>query len=59
MTIRHQRRRTTATSALFTFPAGGVVLNVLKEELPENRESRFWASAAGTAGYTALLLITR
>ena len=43
-------------SALFAFLAGGIVLNVLKEELPEDRESRFWAFAAGTAGYAALLL---
>jgi hypothetical protein len=48
-----------ATSALFAFLAGGVVLNVLKEELPEDRESRFWAFAAGTAGYALLLLVTR
>ena len=59
MIIRHQRRRTIATSALFTFLAGGVVLNVLKEELPEYRESRFCAFAAGIAGDTALRLITR
>lgn len=48
-----------ATSALFAFLAGGVILNVLKEELPEDRESRFWAFAAGAAGYAALLLATR
>jgi hypothetical protein len=36
-----------------------VVLTVLREELPEDRESRFYAFAAGTAGDTALLLITR
>jgi hypothetical protein len=43
-------------SALFAFLAGGIILNVLKEELPEDRESRFWAFAAGIAGYAALLL---
>lgn len=42
---------------LFAFLAGGVVLNVLKEELPEERKSRFWPFALGTAGYAALLLI--
>lgn len=42
---------------LFAFLAGGVVLNVLKEELPAERESRFWAFAVGAAGYAALLLI--
>jgi hypothetical protein len=46
-------------SALFAFLAGGIVLNVLKEELPEERESRFWAFAAGAVGYSALLLGTR
>lgn len=46
-------------SSLFAFLMGGVVLNVLKEELPEDRESRFWAFAAGTAAYAALLIVTR
>lgn len=41
---------------LFAFLAGGVMLNVLKEELPEERESRFWAFAAGAGGYAALLM---
>lgn len=45
-----------AIAILFSFLAGGVVLNVLKEELPEKRESRFWAFAVGAIGYTALLL---
>jgi len=46
-----------AIAVLFAFLAGGVVLNVLKEELPEERESRFWAFALG-AGVYALLLLT-
>lgn len=45
-------------STLFAFLAGGVVLNVLKEELPEERESRFDAFLAGAAVYTVLLLVT-
>lgn len=45
-------------SALFAFLAGGVILNVLKEELPEERKSRFWAFAGGAALYSALLLFT-
>ena len=45
-----------AIAVLFAFLAGGVVLNVLKEELPEERESRFWAFAVGALGYAALLL---
>jgi hypothetical protein len=31
-------------------------LNVLKEELPEERQSRFWAFALGAAIYALLLL---
>jgi len=45
-----------ALSALFAFLAGGIVLNVLKEELPEDRESRFWAFALGAGLYAALLI---
>lgn len=44
-------------AALFAFLAGSIVLNVLKEELPEDRESRFWAFASGAAGYSALLIL--
>lgn len=43
-------------SLLFALLAGGVVLNTLKEELPAERESRFWAFAAGAALYAAVLL---
>lgn len=46
-----------ALGVLFAFLAGGVVLNVIKEELPEERESRFGAFALGAAAYTAVLLI--
>ena len=42
-------------AALVAFLGGGVVLNVLKEELPEERESRFGPFAAGAAAYAALL----
>jgi zinc transporter ZupT len=41
---------------LIAFLAGGIILNVLKEELPEERESRFWAFALGATVYGALLL---
>lgn len=44
-------------AAVFAFVAGGVVLNVIKEELPEERESRFRAFAAGVVGYAALLMM--
>jgi len=43
-------------AALFAFLAGGVMLNVLKEELPEERQSRYWAFTVGVAAYAALLL---
>ena len=45
-----------AAGALFSFIAGGVILNVLKEELPEERESRIWAFVAGVVFYSILLL---
>ena len=45
-----------ATAVLFAFLAGGIILNVLKEELPQARESRFWTFALGAAGYSVLLL---
>jgi hypothetical protein len=40
----------------FAFLAGGVLLNVLKEELPEEREARFDAFLVGAAIYAALLM---
>jgi zinc transporter ZupT len=45
-----------ALFVLLALLAGGVILNVLKEELPEERESRFWAFGLGAAAYAALLL---
>ena len=45
-----------AIAVLFSFLAGGIVLNVLKEELPRERKSRFWAFALGAVAYAALLL---
>ncbi|WNS79189.1 hypothetical protein RRU94_16630 [Domibacillus sp. DTU_2020_1001157_1_SI_ALB_TIR_016] len=44
-------------SLLVAFIAGGVILNVMKEELPEERESSFGAFSIGIAAYTALLLL--
>lgn len=48
-----------AIATIFASLAGGIVLNVLKEELPEDRESRFWALALGALLFTALLLLAR
>ena len=45
-----------AIAALTAFLGGGVVLNVLKEEVPSERQSRFWAFALGAGAYAALLL---
>lgn len=45
------------TALLFAFLAGGVILNILKEELPEERRSRFLPFLIGAALYAALLLI--
>lgn len=46
------------TADLFAFLAGGNILNILKEELPAERESRFLPFALGTFGYALLLLAT-
>ena len=46
-------------SALFAFLAGGIILNILKEELPEQRKSSFTAFALGAFGYSVLLLLTQ
>ncbi|WP_142848602.1 hypothetical protein [Telmatospirillum sp. J64-1] len=43
-------------SLLFAFLAGGVVMNVLKEELPEERQSRFLPFAFGAAIYALLMM---
>jgi hypothetical protein len=45
-----------AVAVITAFLAGGVILNVLKEEMPSERQGRFWAFALGTAAYAALLL---
>lgn len=46
----------TILGALFAFLAGGIILNVLKEELPEGRLSRFGPFALGAAIYSGLLV---
>jgi hypothetical protein len=45
-----------AIAALTAILGGGVVLNVLKVEVPSERQSRFWAFLLGAAGYASLLL---
>lgn len=46
-----------ALAVMSAFLVGGIVLNVLKEEIPAERESKFLAFAGGLVGYAALLLI--
>lgn len=43
------------TGGLLAFLGGGVILNVMKEELPEERKSKFTAFAGGAAVYAAIL----
>lgn len=45
-----------ALAFLVAFLSGAIIMNVLKEELPEERKSRFGAFAAGAIGYAALLV---
>lgn len=42
---------------MYAFIAGGVIMNILKEELPEDRKSKLSYFILGVAIYTALLLI--
>ncbi|WP_245592907.1 hypothetical protein [Carnobacterium funditum] len=44
-------------SVLQAFIAGGVVLNALKDELPEEQESSLSSFLSGVIGYTFLLLL--
>jgi hypothetical protein len=46
-----------ALSIIWAIVAGGVILNVLKEELPEHQDSEFPSFVAGAAGYSLLLLM--
>ena len=44
---------------IFSFLAGGVIMNVLKEELPKERESNLFAFCAGVAIYGTILIMMR
>jgi zinc transporter ZupT len=41
---------------LRAFIAGGILFNMLQEELPAERESKAWAFVAGAVVYACLLL---
>lgn len=42
---------------LFALLAGATILNILKEELPAERQGRFWAFLLGAGGYSVLLAL--
>lgn len=44
-------------AALFSFLAGGIILNVLKEELPGEQKSSFGAFALGAGLYAGIMLV--
>lgn len=46
-----------AVAAIWALVAGGIILNVLKEELPEEQDSHFGMFVAGATCYSALLLV--
>ena len=46
-----------ALDGLLGFLIGGVLLNTFKEELPAERQSRYWAFAAGCGAYAAVLVL--
>ena len=56
-TARNSELPEAGLAALLSFLAGGVAMNTLKEELPEDREARFWVFAIGAAVYSALALL--
>lgn len=44
---------------IFSFLAGGVIMNVLKEELPKERESNLFAFCLGVVIYGGILILVR
>jgi len=42
----------------YAFLAGGLIMSVLKEELPRERENSFWAFVLGCAIYAVLVILT-
>ncbi|MFC7197513.1 hypothetical protein ACFQL4_27540 [Halosimplex aquaticum] len=48
----------TTLGLLFAFLAGGIMLSVVREELPAERQGKFWWFTGGVALYTAVLLVT-
>lgn len=46
----------TTVALWFAFLAGGIIINVIEEELPSERHGRFWPFLAGAAAFTLLVL---
>lgn len=46
-----------ALAVLFAFLAGGILVNVLKEELPQERQAKFWPFLVGVLVYALLASI--
>lgn len=53
----HYRFSEAVIGLVVGFLAGAIILNVFKEELPEERESKLIPFIGGAAGYAALLLL--
>ncbi|CAN5574529.1 hypothetical protein BH23BAC1_BH23BAC1_11370 [soil metagenome] len=47
------------TYSIIAFLAGGIFLNVLKEELPEDRKSNYWAFLTGAFIFTFVLYLSK
>ena len=41
---------------LFSFLAGGIIVNTIRKEMPSGKENRFWPFFLGAVGYSALLV---
>ncbi|MFC7225776.1 hypothetical protein N0B31_00025 [Salinirubellus salinus] len=50
-------RSTLVVTGLFAFVSGGIVLNVIKEELPEAERGRFRSFFAGAVAYTFVVTL--
>jgi Mg2+/citrate symporter len=44
-------------AAIYALIAGAIILNILKEELPEERESCFWSFVTGAIAYGVLIFL--
>jgi len=42
---------------LFSFLAGGMIVNIIREEMPSGKNNHYWPFVVGVLGYTVLLLV--